>query len=143
MLRDDYLIRLIRRAADMVARALRLLDEERPQEGQTEQADAQAREALRQLVRLPLDNVVLLDAATLRTMMSGGDADAARTAARALYVLGKIAERNDDGAVARQRFVRAMDLYASAGLGDDAEDHAIARDLATRFRAPADERAVE
>ncbi len=125
MLQDDYLIKLIRRAADAIARALGLIEQR-----QLDEAEAETNEALRKLAKLPLDTIVTLDMPTLRSVLGGGDERAARLAARGFRNLGAIADARADAATARRHYVRAMKLYGEVGLGEDPIDADTARALA-------------
>jgi hypothetical protein len=128
MLQDDYLLRLIRRAGEMLAKALGLIDQRK-----LDEAEAEIREALRQLAKLPLDTLVTLDLPTLRSVLGGGDAQAARLAARAFASLGAVAAARGEEIEARRQRVVAMKLYREVGVGDDPVDVEAARALAASF----------
>src|SRR5262245_54996835 len=131
MLREDYLLRLIRRAAEALARALGLVDEKKD-----EQAEAEALDALRRLAKLPVDTIEVIDIDTLRPLVGDGTPEGLRLTARALWLLGDIDARRGQARRARARHVRAMQLYKEVGLGDDPADHRAARELALRYTRP-------
>lgn len=128
MLREDYLLKLIKRAGEALARALGLIDEEKLKE-----AEAEAQEALRKLAKLPLDTITTIDVATLRPLIGDGTPQGVRLVARALWMLGDIDTRQGNADRARARHVRAMQLYKDVGLGDDPADQRAARELAQRY----------
>lgn len=128
MLQDDYLIKLIRRAADMIAKALGLIEQSK-----LDAAEDEIREAVRRLAKLPLDTVVNLDLPTLRSVLGGGDNEAARLAARAFAGLGAIAEARGEEVEARRHRVLAMKLYRDVGVGEDPADAVTVRTLASSF----------
>src|SRR5262245_41147068 len=125
MLREDYLVQLIRRAAEALARALRLHEEQK-----NEDAEAEAKEALRKLAKLPIDTITAIDLATLRPLLGDGTPEAVRLTARALWLLGEIDATRGHAEQARNRHVRAMQLYKAVGLGDDPADQRAAQELA-------------
>ena len=130
MLRDDYLVKLIRRAAGAIARALQLTSEGEQGE-QLEQADQELTEAMRLLLKLPRDTAALLDSRTLAKMMD--DHRTTRLLARAFFAEGEIRLRRGDPQQAQASYRRAMELYLAADVGDAAEDVAAARAVLSRL----------
>jgi hypothetical protein len=126
--RDDYVVELIRRAGEAIARALDLW-----RERDLQRAEAEAAEALRRLAKLPRDTITLLDVATLVPLIGGGDPESLRLCARALWLLGEIDDARGDAEPARRSYLRAMQLYKEAGLGDDPRDAEAAAALAAKF----------
>ncbi|RLB64923.1 MAG: hypothetical protein DRI90_03360 [Deltaproteobacteria bacterium] len=127
MLREDYLIKLIRRAAGAIARALQLSSTGE----QLEQADRELSEAMRLLLKLPRSTAAQLDNRTLATMMD--DRRTTRLLARAFFVEGEIHRRRGDPKQARASYRRAMELYLAAEVGDDPEDVATAQAVLDRL----------
>jgi tetratricopeptide (TPR) repeat protein len=127
MLREDYLIKLIRRAAGAIARALQLTSEG----GQLEQADQALSEAMRLLLKLPRNTAAQLDSHTLAQMMD--DHRTTRLLARAFFAEGEIRHCQGNPKEARASYRRAMDLYLAAGVGDAPEDGASARAVLDRL----------
>jgi hypothetical protein len=128
MLKQDYLLRIIRRAGEALARALGLHDQNKDEEARRE-----AEDALRRLAKLPLDAIVDLDLGTVRPLLADGTAEGLRLTARGLWLLGEIDARAGRDAAARKKQVRAMQLYKDAGLGDDPLDARAAGALAARY----------
>jgi len=128
--RDDFLVSLIRKAGEALARAFGLY-----QQKDLDAAEAEAAEALRRLAKLPRDAVTLLDVGSVVPMCGGGDPESVRLVARALWLLGEIDEARGNDAEARRSYVRAMQLYKEVGLGDDARDADAVAALAGKFAA--------
>jgi hypothetical protein len=131
MLKRDYLLDMIRRATDAIARAFGKVEEDK-----LEEAEAAARETLQLLLRMPLDAVTQLDVKTALPAIGDGDPTAVRLASRALYVLGLSEKTHDRAAQSRMLCTRAMKLYAAVGVGDDPVDRETALALAAMFRRP-------
>ncbi len=127
MLREDYLIKLIRRAAGAIARALQLSSEGE----QLEEADQELTEAFRLLIKLPRTTAAQLDTRTLARMMD--DQRVTRLVARAFYVEGEIRWRQGQPTEARASYRRAMELYLTAEVGDSPEDVATAQAVLSRL----------
>ena len=115
MLREDYLLKLVRQAAEAIARALKLSDEERHDEAARELAEAWQR-----LLKMPRDLFFMLDERTVSESI--GDAATVRVAARACVAEARLLERRGDRAGARTRHRRALSLYGHVGVGDAPED---------------------
>ena len=87
MIKDDYLLRMVRQAADAIALALAKSGE--VDDTETERA---IHEALRDVVRLPINTLVMLDQKSLAQMLASVDDGAARVLARGLSGLADIDE---------------------------------------------------
>jgi hypothetical protein len=124
MIKDDYLIRMIRSAADAITRALGQQD--KVDEAQTEAA---IKEALGEIVRLPIDTFVMLDQDSLAQLMGGGDDDAARVVARGLRGLADIDERRGAPRDAKQKRACAIGIYTRVGIGENPADREAAKAL--------------
>jgi hypothetical protein len=127
MLRDDFLVRTVRAAAEAIARALR---RERDVDDATTQ-DA-LNEALGEVVRLPVATLVMLDTESMLPLVGGGDPEAARVVARALRGLADIDERAGRDADAKRKRAAAVSIYTRVGLGDDPVDREAARALTAK-----------
>ena len=127
MLREDYIVKLIRRAAGAIARALQLTSDGE----QLEEADLELSEALRLLIKLPRNTAAKLDSKTLAQMMD--DRRVTRLVARAFFVEGEIRWRQGRSAEARRSYQRAMELYLAAEVGDAPEDVGTAQAVLKRL----------
>jgi hypothetical protein len=117
MIRDDYMMRMIRRAAEAIARAL--ADQ---QHASDEQTEAAITEALGEVVRLPVATLVMLDQDSLAPLMGGGDDGAARVVARGLRGLADIDDRRGAHAEAKRKRGCAIAIYRRVGIGEDPAD---------------------
>lgn len=124
MLQDDYLVRMIRKAAEAISRAL-------GQQDQVEDAQTEATivAALGDLVRLPVATLVMLDQDSLAPLMGGGDDGAARVVARGLRGLADIDERAGRSGDAKRKRAAAIAIYRRVGIGDDPRDRDAAKAL--------------
>ena len=127
MLQRDYLMRMIARALAAIARALGL-----KLSGETEPALAALGEAYDAVLKFDRELLSTLDTATLVGML--GDEQIVRLVARISWHEGALREDQAEPARALACFRRALELYGTAGVGDEPEDLAAARDLAARFR---------
>ena len=126
MIRDDYLIRMIRRAAEAVTRALGV---EQADDAATEAA---LTEALGDIVRLPVATLVMLDQDSLAPLVGGGDDGASRVLAQILTALAAIDERRGNRDSAKQKRACAIGIYTRVGVGDEPADRAAAKTLTSR-----------
>lgn len=117
MLREDYLLKLVRQAAEAIARALKLTEEE-----QLDGAERELGEAWQRLLKMPRDLFFMLDERTVSESI--GDVATVRVAARACVAEALLLERRGQAAAARSRFRRALSLYGHVGVGDLPEDEA-------------------
>lgn len=124
MLQDDYLLRMIRNAAEAIGRALGKQD----QVGD-EETEAAIHAALGDVVRLPVATLVMLDQDSLAPLIGGGDDGAARVVARGLRGLADIDERGGRLAEAKGKRACAIAIYRRVGVGDDPADRAAAKAL--------------
>lgn len=115
MLREDYLLKLVREAAAAIARALGKVEEERLDEAQRE-----LDEAWKRLLKMPRDLFFMLDERTVSESI--GDDATVRVAARACVAEAQLLARRGDAAGARARHRRALSLYGHVGVGEAPED---------------------
>jgi len=114
MIKDDYVMRMVRQATNMIARALTLLDR-----GEHEAAERQADNALNQALGPRRDLYGLVDTPTLISMI--GSPELVRAVARAAWLAGELHHRNARPKEARNSYVRAWELFKHAGVGPDDE----------------------
>lgn len=124
MIKDDYLMRMIRRAAEAIARAV-----SKQHEVDDAETRAEIESALGEVVKLPVATLVMLDADSLLPMLGGGDAEAARVVARGLAGLAELDARAGDANAAKQKRASAISIYTRVGIGDDAVDRETVRAL--------------
>ncbi len=122
MIRDDFLLRMIRKAAQAIARALAKQDET-----PDEETAAAIRGAIGEVVKLPVATLVMLDSDSLASMLP--DADAARIVARGLAALAVVDGRRGQLADGKAKRACAIGIYRRVGIGDDPADRAAARSL--------------
>ncbi len=138
MLREDFIIRLIKQVADFVKRVVNT----REVEGDNERARDEIQRAYEDLLGLPPGLSDRLDAATMATMLR--DPDKMRAAAQLSWQEGHTYKAMRDPVTAFARYRRAHELYLEARALDPQEqdDAAIlelsrlahARDLDPRYR---------
>ena len=129
MIKDDYLIRMIRRAATAIARAL-----SQQQQVDDEQTEAAIKEALGEVVRIPIATLVMLDQDSAAPLMGGGDPNAARVVARGLRGLADIDDRRGDHTDAKSKRSCAISIYSRVGIGDDPADREAVRALTDKAK---------
>ncbi len=110
MIRDDYVMRMVRQAAEAIARALELFDK-----GEIDAAERQADSALGQALGPRRDMYGLVDTPTLISMI--GTAELVRAVARASWLAGELHLRRGRPKKARGSFLRAWELFQHAGVG--------------------------
>ncbi|MCA9639873.1 MAG: hypothetical protein H6718_20515 [Polyangiaceae bacterium] len=122
MLKQDFVMRIIEKAMQAIARALGY---------QAKGEDTRALEALSEayldLLRVDRQTFETLDIKTLVTLL--GPPEVVRTLARVMTIEARTFERMDRPYLAKQRRTRATELYLAVGVGDDAEDLAALREL--------------
>jgi len=138
MLREDYLMRLVKQVADFVKRVINT----REVEGDNERARDEIQRGYEDLLGLPPGLSDRLDAATMATMLR--DPDKMRAAAQLSWQEGHTYKAMRDPLAAFTRYRRAHELYLEARALDPQEqdDAAIlelsrlanARDLDPRYR---------
>jgi hypothetical protein len=107
MYREDYLMRLIQRLADFVARVAGL-----NRKGEHDQALAVAGQTWDELLDAPRDVIAAVDSATLATMLR--DPAKIRTAAQLCHEEGRAFEGKGDPVHAQLRYRRALELVLEA-----------------------------
>ena len=124
MIREDYLVKMIRRAAAAIARALDLVQQEEPQPGQEQQSVEALDEALRLLIKMPRDMVARLEPKALLEHLD--DAQGARSMAAAFRVEGLWCEKRGETKRALRHYQRAMQLLLAVGIGESSADKQLA-----------------
>jgi hypothetical protein len=139
VIREDYIIRMIRQIAEAIARIAKLRTA-----GKLDEALAQA-ERLYEELGIPRDLIPVVDSTTLADMLGRGEK--IRGAAMLLWEEGHILKAKGDPLNAFQCFRRAHELYLEARARDPVQpddDNAIlelsrlvpAKDLAPVYRQP-------
>ncbi|MCA9627359.1 MAG: hypothetical protein KC766_06825 [Myxococcales bacterium] len=122
MLKQDFVMRVIEKAMQAIARALG---------HQSKGEDTRAMEALQEayldLLRVDRQTFDSLDTKTLVTLL--GPPDVVRTLARVMTIEARSLDRMERPYLAKQRRTRATELYLAVGVGDDADDVAALREL--------------
>jgi hypothetical protein len=126
MLRRDYVMRMIARAVEAIARALGLI-----KQGEVEPALQQIGEAYDAVLKFDRDLLDVLGTPTLVTMI--GEPQLVRMVARISKLEGEIREERGEPHKALACFRRALELYGEVGVGSAAEDRDTARELSDRF----------
>jgi hypothetical protein len=111
MYREDYLMRLIHRLAEFVARVAGL-----NRKGEHEQALAAAGQAWDELLDAPREVIASVDSATLATML--GDPAKIRIGAQLCHEEGLALEGKGDPVHAQLRYRRALELVLEARSRD-------------------------
>jgi hypothetical protein len=115
MLREDYIVRLIRDLGAFVRRIAGLRDE-----GEIEAAMDEAGRAYEDLLGMPPGLSSLMDSAGIAELC--GSADKIRVAARLSWEEGKLYKAKGDPLTAFTRFRRALELYLEARAMEPQED---------------------
>lgn len=126
MLRRDYILRMIERAVEAIAKALGLL-----KRGEYDRALTLLGEAYAAVLKFDRDMLDSLAAPTLVTMI--GEPELVRLVARISKVEGDLREERGEPHKALSCYRRALELYREVGLGDRDEDARAAAELAERF----------
>jgi hypothetical protein len=129
MIRDDFLLRMIRKAAEAIARALGKADET-----PDEQTEAEILEALGEIAKLPVATLLMLDQDSLAALLHGGDVETSRVFARGLTGLARIDEGRAHDVAAKGKRACAIALYRRVGIGDDPLDRDAVRWLTNPTR---------
>jgi hypothetical protein len=126
MLRRDYVMRMIARAVEAIARALGLI-----KRGEFEPALRQIGQAYDAVLNFDRDMLEVLGTPTLVTMI--GDPQLVRLVARISKLEGDIRDERGEPHKALACYRRALELYGDVGVGAEAEDREAASELAERF----------
>jgi tetratricopeptide (TPR) repeat protein len=120
MLREDYVMRLIRQIVELVARVAKLREA-----GEHDRALQEASRWYEDLLGMPPNLSDAVDAATLAELLK--EPDTIRAAARLSWEEGKLYKAKGDPLTAFGRYRRALELYleARALAPDDDDDSAI------------------
>lgn len=124
MLRQDFIIRIIERAAAALARAMG-----QQARGEDNQALEQLQEAYLALLRVDNHSFEHLDVKTLVSLL--GPPEIVRTLARVMTAEARSFERLERPFLAAQRRTRAAELYLTVGVGEQPEDVEALRELHT------------
>ena len=123
MLRDDFLVKQLRRLLEQLATAVGLLDK-----GQLPEAAVEAQAVVDDITSACGEDWQRLAPRTL--LMVIGDEERARALARGLWIVSAADEAAGRYELARARGRRAMELYARVRLGPERLDVRAARELA-------------
>jgi hypothetical protein len=129
VIRQDYLLRLIQQAAEAIAKALGLIDR-----GELQAAEREVEGAFRGLLKVDRQTYGLLDARSLVPLL--GPPEVVRALARLSKMSGDIKTAAGHPKTARKHYLRAMQLYAEVGPGDDAQDRKAIEELAALWKKP-------
>ncbi|MFO0594128.1 MAG: hypothetical protein U0228_02455 [Myxococcaceae bacterium] len=122
MIREDFIERLVRQLAELLARVLKLA-----RAGQTDEARLAVREAAGALFGIELDALLKLDAATAAQLL--GDWRKTLALAEVLHALSEVEAQAGDAALSRDRLAHALALTAQV-------DRAEARALENGWLSP-------
>lgn len=122
MLRQDFIIRIIERAAAALRRAMG-----QQAEGEDNLALEQLQQAYLELLRVDKHSFDNLDVKTLTSLL--GPPEVVRTLARVMTIEARSLDRLDRAYLARQRRTRAVELYLAVGVGEQPEDLEALREL--------------
>jgi len=137
VLRDDYLMRLIRQLVDFVARIAG-----HNRRGEHDQALAEAARAWDDLLDVPRELVDITDTPTLAGMLR--EPEKMRAAAQLLIEEGRAFAGKRDPATATMRYRKALELYLEARvLAPDPADDAILFELSREAATHLDPRYVD
>ncbi len=122
MLKQDFVMRIIEKAMQAIARALGY---------QAKGEDTSAMEALQEayldLLRVDRETFESLDTKTLVTLL--GPPEVVRTLARVMTIEARTLDRMERPYLATQRRTRAAELYLAVGVGEGTDDLAALREL--------------
>lgn len=122
MLRQDFIIRIIERAAAALRRAMG-----QQAEGEDNLALEQLQQAYLELLRVDKHSFDNLDVKTLTSLL--GPPEVVRTLARVMTIEARSLDRLDRAYLARQRRTRAVELFLAVGVGEQPEDLEALREL--------------